>query len=515
MTIKPLMVFSLIAMTAIQTTALIATAQAKPMDLVLRLKERVSIEELANNVMNPSSDRYRKFYTPEEIRALSGPTDSEYQNLLSSLAVKGMIVVNESPTHLVVTVRTDSGVVDSEFKTTLAVMGAKFAGVTQKVSIANELSLVDSITGLDQTRKLVAHHKFGNAADAKTAQKAVTQSQIKTSYGFTPIYKAGYTGAGEDISIATYDGFHMDDVVGFYKESKISPAPVIDQVQFNGTPTLNEDSAAETELDSEFSGMIAPGAKIHVFASADNSDAGELAMFTAILDDNRARVVNYSWGACETNTTAGHKADMDKLYARAIAQGVNIMVATGDSGADGCSDGTVAADWPASSPNVVAVGGTSFALKAGKLSETGWTDGGGGISKFYTLPSYQNNFQTPYIGRSYPDVAFNADNLTGEQIWTQYQTGTAHWMTIGGTSMAAPQWSGFMTLVGQARAKAGKAPLGFFNPILYSMSAATKALVLHDVTAGNNGFAAGPGWDAVTGWGSMQADQMLEYLVNQ
>ena len=90
--------------------------------------------------------------------------------------------------------------------------------------------------------------------------------------------------------------------------------------------------------------------------------------------------------------------------------------------------------------------------------------------------------------------------------------GTAGWMTIGGTSMAAPQWSGFMALVGEARAKAGKSALGQLNPILYSLSASTQAKVFHDVTKGNNGMAAGVGYDAVTGLGSLQADQLLNTL---
>ena len=463
-------------------------------------------------MLNPASPRYGQYYSPEEIRALAAPTDQDYQDLLNTLQARGMKVVHESKSHLVITVRTDTAQVESVFNTKINIAGAKLVGVAKKLTVPTELSLVDSITGLNQTRKLRPHYRVPTTKAADDS--FVTQAQIKSAYGFNPIYATGLSGKGQHISIATYDGFHMDDVVGFYKQSKISPAPVVDQVTFNGTPDVNEDSAAETELDSEFSGMIAPGAQIHVFTSNENSDAGELAMFTAIMDDNRAKIVNYSWGSCEANTSASHRADMDKLYARAVAQGINIMVASGDSGADGCRDGSVNPDWPASSQNVVAVGGTSFKIDGGKLAETGWSDSGGGVSTVYDLPSFQSTFQSPYVKRSFPDVSFNADPTTGEQIWTQYQTGSAHWMTIGGTSMAAPQWSGFLALVGESRAKAGKGALGYLNPILYSMSSSTKAAVLHDVTEGNNGYPAGPGWDAVTGLGSPQADQLIKYLTN-
>lgn len=88
-------------------------------------------------------------------------------------------------------------------------------------------------------------------------------------------------------------------------------------------------------------------------------------------------------------------------------------------------------------------------------------------------------------------------------------------MTIGGTSMAAPQWAGFLALVNEARVKAKKQPIGFINPILYSLSSSDRAKTLHDITSGSNGYSAGRGWDAVTGNGSLQANALLTYLVNQ
>src|SRR6185312_6008876 len=171
---------------------------------------------------------------------------------------------------------------------------------------------------------------------------------IKTAYGFDSIYASGVSGKGQEIAIATYDGLKTSDITAYYSKVGLKPAPTVDVVSFNGTAAYNMDSAMETELDAEFSGMIAPGAAIHIYASAENSDAGELAMFTAILDDGRAKIVNYSWGSCEPNLSPDHQSAMDSVYARAVAQGVNIMVASGDSGSSGCGDGNLAADYPAS-----------------------------------------------------------------------------------------------------------------------------------------------------------------------
>ena len=516
---------------------------ANPVDLVLRLKETTPIEQLANSVIDPSSPRYQQYYSVAEIRALVAPSDATYNALVSNLKSRGFQVVSESDSHLMITIRGEQNQVESLLNTKFNVYSAEHPGVSANIRLAGVAkaavlpddlaSVVDSVTGLDQTRKSHPHyHVVSNAPHASAQPVTISQAAIKQSYGFNGIYTQGITGKGQHIAVATYGGFHLDDVQGFFVQSKISPAPSVDQVTFNGTPAIDEDSAVETQLDSEFSGMIAPGAAIHVFTSNDNSDAGELAMFTKILDDGRAKVVNYSWGTCEADVTPAHKADMDKVYARAISQGINIMIATGDSGAEGCSNSTKkSAGWPASSPNVVAVGGTTYKVSAaGKLEETAWTGStaktggsGGGISTLYPLPSYQSNFQSPYVKRSIPDVAFNANPDSGEAVWTSCQPnpqtgacthGTAHWMNIGGTSMAAPQWSGFMALVGESRAKSGKGSVGYLNPIIYALSASTRAQVFHDITSGSNGYKAGAGWDAVTGWGSMQADALLSYLTS-
>jgi kumamolisin len=117
-----------------------------------------------------------------------------------------------------------------------------------------------------------------------------------------------------------------------------------------------------------------------------------------------------------------------------------------------------------------------------------------------------------YGRRSFPDVAFNADPQSGQSVYTTYQ-GQKGWLTIGGTSMAAPQWSGFMALVGEARANAKKSTLGFLNPVVYSLKTGDRGQLFNDVTSGSNGaYSSAAGWDAVTGWGSMKASALIKIL---
>ena len=487
-----------------------SSSLAAPITAVLRLRARVSIEALAGSVSDPKSAHYGRFYTPEEIGAVSGPSDLDYRALLAQVRADGFKIESESPTHLWVGISGDAPHFEKTF-------GAKFEfladGRHRDVASARvpfRYSMIQSVAGLDSVRKARPHLRRGE--DGVASATGISQGAIKTAYGFDAIYRAGITGKGQHVAVATYDGFNVDDVREFYRVSNLSPGPTVDLVSFNGTAAFDSDSAIETELDAEFSGMIAPGAAVHVFASASNSDAGELQMFTAILDDNRAKVANYSWGSCETELTPAHRDEMAKVFARAQAQGVNVMVASGDTGSDSCGNGTLVADWPAAAIGVVAVGGTTLSLQNSILSESAWKGSGGGISAVFGLPTWQSGLGGPFVRRSYPDVAFNADPSSGQAVWA-HVNGVARWLVIGGTSMSAPQWSGFMALVGEAREAAGLGPLGDLNPVLYGLKPSERETMLNDVTVGSNGaYQAGPGWDAVTGFGSLQAAGLLERL---
>ena len=476
-------------------------AHAQTAELAVRLREQVPMEKLAKSVLDPASARYRQYYTAEEIRALAGVPDKEYSAVLSALKAQGLEIVSESKSHLLITVRGDWALV-SRLSSGLSAFSS---GALSRVA---SFSAKDAVHHFHPQYQIASKHVLDNPVGG------VDPVQIKSAYEFDPIYKSGYSGKGQHIAIATYDGFHMDDIQSYYAQTNVTPVPAVDQVQFNGVPVVNDNSAGETELDAEFSGMIAPGAQIHVFASAQNSDLGELQMFTAILDDDRAKVVNYSWGDCEAHIGAAHKADMDKVFARAIAQGVNIMVASGDSGSAGCREtAALNADWPGAHPDIIAVGGTTMGNSNGKLAETAWNGSGGGVSVFYDLPSYQSTFNTPFTKRSFPDVAFNADPQTGQATFIHNGAATGEWVVVGGTSIAAPQWSGYLALIGEARQNLTL--LGPLNSRIYAIPASKMPDLFHDVTSGSNGgYSAGPGWDAVTGWGSMRASPLFNYLRN-
>jgi kumamolisin len=206
----------------------------------------------------------------------------------------------------------------------------------------------------------------------------------------------------------------------------------------------------------------------------------------------------------------------DQAFQDAVALGVMVCTAAGDNGSgDGDTDGKAHVDFPSSSPNVLACGGTTLiGNNAAIQTETVWNDGtdggatGGGVSETFPLPSYQETANVPksvnsgFVGRGVPDVAGDADPNTGYQVVVDGQS-----TVIGGTSAVAPLWAGLIALLNQQLGKS----VGFLNDAIYA--APLSSAGFHDVTSGNNGsYSAGPGWDACTGWGSPDGAALLKGL---
>jgi kumamolisin len=164
-------------------------------------------------------------------------------------------------------------------------------------------------------------------------------------------------------------------------------------------------------------------------------------------------------------------------------------------------------DFPASSPHVLAAGGTRLIASQSVIaSETVWNDGaqggatGGGFSTFFARPDWQAN-EGAQPNRGVPDVAGNADPETGYNVLVDGQQ-----MVAGGTSAVAPLWAGLIALLGQKL----QSRIGFINPALYSTDEST---CFRDITSGNNGaFSAGPGWDPTTGLGSPVGIQIMHSM---
>ena len=269
-------------------------------------------------------------------------------------------------------------------------------------------------------------------------------------------------------------------------------------------------------LDIEVAGAIAPAARTVVYF-APNTDAGFLgALYAAVHDSLRKpSVISISWGSPELGYTLQSRKDFDSACVDAATLGITVCVAAGDHGSADTDPpgGRAQVDFPASSPHVLACGGTHLEASGGTISmETVWNthDGwatGGGVSEAFPLPDYQNSAGIPpsvnpggAVGRGVPDVSGDADAQTGYVVRVDGIDSVS-----GGTSAVAPLWAALVALLNQAKGKR----LGFVNPALYALPNGS----FRDITVGDNGaYQARSGWDACTGLGSPDGARLVQSL---
>lgn len=373
--------------------------------------------------------------------------------------------------------------------------------------------VVEAVLGLDNRPQAQPHFRLRKPHAGVAAPSSYTPPQVAEAYKFS----ASSSGAGQTIGIIELGGgYRQTDLTAYFKTLKLI-APSVTAVNVDGgknQPSKASSADGEVMLDIEVAGSVATGAKIAVYF-APNTDQGFIDAITTAVHDttNKPTVISISWGGPESTWTQQSMTALDSACQSAAALGVTITVAAGDNGStDGGTGNNV--DFPASSPHVLACGGTKLdANGATIISEVVWNEladkegaTGGGVSKVFPLPSWQTNAHVPAPstsagGRGVPDVAGDADPTTGYTIRVDGET-----TAIGGTSAVAPLWAGLVAVANQQLG----AQVGFIQPAIYATRAATS---FNDITQGNNGaFSAGPGWDACTGLGSPIANKLIPLM---
>lgn len=298
-------------------------------------------------------------------------------------------------------------------------------------------------------------------------------------------------GTGQKIGLVEFDTFAISDVADFLAfERKGALINKLSQVHVGGGATAGANQA-EVLLDIDFVLPFASGAQVIVYDAPFTGAGSFQAVFNHMITDGMT-IVSNSWSYCEDQTTLADVQSIDSILATAVASGISVFNASGDTGST-CLDGSPnTVGVPASSPNATAVGGTSAVPGPGSLyqSETWWNgsastpptgQGGFGISRFFGRPVYQNGF-TASAMRSVPDVVANADPQHGIQICQASDGGCPSPSIWGGTSMAAPAWAAYTALLNQAQGT----NLGFLNPLLYPLSG---TIAFHDAASMGSDFA--------------------------
>ncbi len=501
-------------------------------EVTVRLRPRAPLPAaVAARAMSAGPPETRDYLTRDQLAADYGADPQDIAKVEAFAAANNLGVAHVSAAQRSIWLCGTVADMSAAFGVTLREYslpkGGTYRGLDGEIFIPADLAgITVGVFGLDDRPQ--ARPCFRIRRD-RTGQPGLRPAVAQPAQQFTPDqvaqlynFPTGVDGTGQCIGIIELSGgYNTADLQAYFSGLGLT-APSVSSVSVDGgknTPTGDPNSAdGEVMLDIEVAGVIAPGAKIVVYFCPNTSQGFLDAVTQAVHDTvNKPSVISISWGGPESGWTAQAMEQFDQAFQDAAAVGITVCVAAGDDGSgDGASDSLAHVDFPASSPNALACGGTTLDASGGAIiSEVVWNNGssggatGGGISDQFALPSYQQGAGVPpsanpggRVGRGLPDVAGNADPDTGYEVRVDGSSAV-----VGGTSAVAPLWAGLVALLNQSLGK----PVGFLNPNLYAT--VVQAGAFRDITSGNNGaYSAGPGWDACSGWGVADGAKLLAAL---
>jgi kumamolisin len=519
------------ALVAVAATAVIlaapwsstASGGSNSSTLVLRLPGAARLAKALRAIENPRSREFRHEIAPSAFGARFGLPTHSLVALRRALTADDVRVLASYPQRTDLRVGATVGAVERLFSVRIGVWrgahGARYLAPLSSPRVPVALrGQVSAVTGLDTRPTWLPR-------DVPVGGLTPTSATI--AYDVQAMHQQGFEGQGETIAVVSFSAFNSSDPAGFAQSYGITgPQPQVVPVD-GGTTDVS--GAGEANLDIDVIRSIAPAAQI-LFYEVPQGSSSYSDIINRIVADHHATIISSSWGQCEQDLPPAEHASDQAALSAAVAAGDSMFVASGDSGAYDCqganfSDRRLTVDWPAASPDAIAVGGTRLYLGPGDVysSEAGWEDqlsdsgGGGGFSSEDPRPSWQAgpgvNSRFSNGHRQVPDVSADADPGTP---WSLYVFGGLQ--EAGGTSAAAPFWAASMALIQQYAAAHGVSQLGFVDPILYALAASPQPFPpFHDVTKGGNRFyQATPGWDPATGLGSPDvfnlARDMVAYL---
>ena len=528
------------------------------MRLTLRLApsadQKTKMRRLLAELQSPRSALYRYWLTPEEYADRFGVSSADISQIEKWLRANGLQVAGVARSRRFLIFSGAASQVEHAFGVEIHRFErsgeAHFASVKNPAMPAALADVVAGLKGLDdfRPRPLSIERPQNTLGSGHT----LAPDDFATIYDVTPLYQAGIDGSGQTVAVVGDTAIDLTDMKKFRTRYNLPGAdPVVTLVPFMGDPGTSSSDLIEAALDLEWVQAVARNASVQYVYSVDPSNAIQY-----VIDQNLATVISssYGWG-CEAQDP-GDAEWFEEMAQQAAVQGITWVNASGDAGAGDCDgDGAPVAqdgksvDLPGSVPEVVAVGGTQFDDSAGSywaasntasgasalsyIPERVWNSvpvqsalwaGGGGTSISFAKPAWQVGPGVPDDGaRDVPDVSLAASPYSGYLI---ISGGRQH--IVGGTSAGAPAFAGIVALLNQYLMKTGaimQPGLGNINPGLYAAATANPS-AFHDIAAGDNrvncvagspdcvsgsfGYTAGVGYDAASGLGSPDVNNLVK-----
>ena len=479
----------------------------------LPLRNREALTNLLQQIYDPASTNYHHYLTSEQFEQRFSPTDKDYQAVVRFAQSHGLIVTGRHPNRTLVSARGSVAAIEQALHVTLhEYQHPTESRMFRAPDVEPSLDLavpVLAVTGLDN---FVVPHPCFRPIPLEPPKPALTGSGpngLFLGFDFRRAYAPGtaLTGTGQTVGLVEFDGYYHQDVAAYETLAGLPNVPIATVLLdgFNGSAGINN---VEVALDIDMAIAMAPGLSQVIVYEGTSPNS----VLNRIATDNQAKQVSASW-------TYGINATTLQIFQQFAAQGQSFFNSSGDNGA---YSGAVRT--PADNPYLTVVGGTDLTTAAGGgawVSETTWPFSGGGISTTYSIPSWQQGIsmtasQGSTTFRNLPDVAMVADNC---YIIADNGQGLA----VGGTSISAPLWAGFIALVNQLALTNGEPTVGFINPVIYGMGKGSNALsytsLFHDITTGNNQNSSSPtrfpsvaGYDLCTGWGTPTGGNLITAL---
>jgi subtilase family serine protease len=494
-------------------------AAATPIRLtvVLNYRHEAELERFVEQLDNPAFGFAPQPLTADQFREMYAPSQADYAQTVAALERLGLRPTRLYANRTVIDVTAGAAVVERAFSTHIENVrradGTTGYASTTQIALPFELQrTVLGVAGFDNAHFKTfiqrGHRSSAKAGALQGPDTGLSPAAIEGVYDMGTLH--GYDGKGQAAGVvidADYLNSDLNKYLKFFKVTRTGPPTVRIMIDGGPPPGLTYDSS-ETTLDVETIVGLAPGIALYVYEMPQIDSASILDAYNQVNADDKVGAVNSSFGMCETNTDQKNFPQLaDKLALQGKALGITYAAATGDSGTTECEfaqPGGVST--PASSPNIVAVGGTTLLLKGDgtRISELGWFDSGGGQSALFSMPSYQKG--TPRATgskRILPDIGFDADPSSG----TSFYINGGWFGPTGGTSLASPIFTAVLSEIAQFNHKrVGNAHNLLYNRFKNVGYGSAKAPQFFDAIGDGNGYwKATAGYDAVTGIGSMDA----------
>jgi subtilase family serine protease len=469
--------------------------------LVLPLTDLSGAENFAQHVSHRGDPLFHHYLTAKEFADKFGGSATDYAVLKEWAVGNGLTVSQESLARTALTVRGTVNQFQSLFRTQInhyrKPSGEEFYSAAVAPTIPTAISgKTAAILGLTGSKMHAPQAKIGkvlgetptespNTADSGTGPAgSYTPADLRTVYSIPNFGQLDNTTV---VALFEQGGFFKSDIETFLTTMKLPHRPVT-FVSVNGYDGTVNDLEVELEAVADIDMTIGINPDVQeVLVYEDGIDPFSVAFvdaLTKVADDDKAQVMSISYAQDEGEEGQDAINAENSGLVQLAAEGITVTAASGDKGAygDGFSYPYNVSD-PASQPYVTGVGGTTLFTGAGQqyVSEHVWNDSenavaasGGGISQFWSFPSFQAEVAPFYITlqggslthRNVPDVCALGDPLTGVAVYSKLNGG---WMIVAGTSIASPIWASYLGIVNEAMRYSGLGNIGYFNPLLYDV----------------------------------------------